>query len=146
MRRAHWTALKAALEPLGYEVYFTDATTKNLPDGTREVPAPPYLVVWSDSGRIDSPDLADAHVGTDARFGLTWVATSPEAALVVGERARNHLTPAGRGDLPGVPGERVWLLHEDTRGVQVDRDVVARDSNRHPAYGVDMFRLISTPA
>jgi hypothetical protein len=145
VNRAHLDAIRAVLAPLGYPVHFVEAPTSNLADGTRQVPVPPYLVIWSSLGALSGAALDNVRADIDDTFGVTYVAGTPEAALVVGQRVRDVLTPLGFGDL-SVPGRRAWVRHEDSRPIQVDRDVVARDLNRHPAYGVELFRLISTPA
>ena len=57
-------------------------------------------------------------------------------------QARALLTPTGVGSLT-VTGRTVTLEHVEARAVQIDRDVTIPDTNRHPAYGVDLFRLVS---
>ena len=58
--------------------------------------------------------------------------------------------PAGRALLaatrPTVTGRAVWLSLESSEPAAVDRDLTLPDTNRHPAYVVDRYRLISTAA
>jgi hypothetical protein len=126
-------AIKALLAPLGYPVYYVDA-----PDH----PAMPYVLLWGSSG-VPSPEQAIAGPSdlTDS-LGVTTVAATPEAVLIVRARIRTVLD----GARPTVAGSLVWLNLTDSRPTAVDRDVTDPATNRHPAYGVDMYRLVSVPA
>lgn len=134
----HVEALRAVLEPLGYPVPFVDAS------GTTEYP---YLLVWGAFAVPgDEVALDDAQTDIDEPFGITSVAATPDAVLVVRRRVKEALTPGGRPGRLAVDGRAVWVRHEDARPVDVDRDVTLPHSTRHPAFGVDMYRLVSTPA
>ena len=129
-------AIKAALTAAGVTNYYVDAPSSR---------TYPYALVWSSAGRPDiEPALVESSAFSDD-LGVTVVAASPEGVLSVGERVRAALAPFDGGS--GVVAGRITYLHHyDSRPVQVDRDVTITATNRHPAYGVDMYRLVSTPA
>lgn len=134
---AHVAALKALLAPLGYPVHFTEAPA---------APTMPYVLLWTSGG---SPSLEASIVGEtsthDSSLGVTVVAGTPDGVLIVQERVRATLTPLGVGTLT-VPGRLAWLRLMDSRPVAVDPAVTITATGKHPAYGVDMYRLVSTPA
>lgn len=135
--REHVTALKAALAPLGYPVHFVDVVGE---------PAYPYVLLWTSAGTPSTElplcDTADI----DDTVGVTGVGLSPEAVLAVLSRVRGVLSPSGRPVPLTVPGRAAWTRLRDSRTVQADRDVTVTGTNRHPFYGVDLYRLVSTPA
>lgn len=142
--RAHLDAMRARLAPLGRQVYFVDAPTSTAGDGTVVVPEAPYFVLWTSAG---DPSQERSVVGEtdshDSLVNLTSVAATPEDVLLVQERAREALCPGARPTALA-PGAVLTLFSAEQ--VRVDRDVVAPPLHRHPAYGVDVYRLISTPA
>lgn len=130
------TAIRAALTAAGVTNYYVDAPS----DRTY-----PYALVWSSAGR---PDIEAAVVESSAfsdDVGVTVVAASPEGVLTVTGRVRAALAPFEAGSVT-VAGRVTYLSRYDSRPVQVDRDVTITNTNRHPAFGVDMYRLVSTPA
>jgi hypothetical protein len=126
-------AIKALLAPLGYPVYYVDAPDR---------PTMPYVLLWGSSG-VPSSEQAIVGPGdlTDL-LGITTVAATPEAVLIVRSRVRTVLDDSR----PTSAGSLVWLNLADSRPTAVDRDVTDPTTNRHPAYGVDMYRLIAVPA
>jgi hypothetical protein len=135
--RAHVEALKVALATL-YPVHLIDASG---------VTSFPYLLLW---GSFATPGgevgLHDAQTDIVDLFGVTSVAATPEGVLTVRQRVRGVLTPGGRPGRLNVAGHAVWVRLEDSRPIDVDRDVTIPTTGRHPAFGVDMYRLTSTPA
>ena len=108
-----------------------------------EKPTYPYALVWSTSGL---PTAEQSLVGGDDLsdlVGVTTVHTTPRNAVkVAGEVVR----PALAGAHPVVAGRLVTLSLFDSRQVEVDEKVTLTDTNRHPAFAVDIYRLVSVPA
>lgn len=136
--RAHVDALKAMLAPLGYPVHFV------------EVPAPatyPYVLLWAGVG---APGLEqavdDVRQDIDTTLGVTGVGSSPESALALLEKVRTVFAPGGHHATVVVTGYQTTLRLYDSRTVTLDVDVTLSGTSRHPAYGVDLYRLIATPA
>lgn len=135
--KAHVAALKAALEVL-YPTHYVDASGAT---------GYPYLLLWSSPGTPGvEVALDDAQTDLDETFGITHVAATPEGVLTMTQRVRDVLTPRGRPGRLTVAGHSVWLRLDDSRPIDVDRDVVIPATGRHPAFGVDLYRLTSTPA
>lgn len=136
--KAHIAAITAVLEPLGWPVHFVDATGQTTPG---------YVLLWTGAG---APGTEVAVCGTltdlDARVGITAVAGTPDGVLDMQAAIRAVLQPAGRPLALAVPGRRAVLRLTDSQDVQVDRDVVYPPANRNPSFGVDLYRLVSTPA
>lgn len=130
---AHIAAVKALLAPLGYAVYYVDVP---------EAPTLPYVLLWGTGGTPGPERPLSGPTDLTDRLGVTCVAGTPEGVLIVAARVRGVLD----GAEPTVTGRRAWLHLWDSRAVQVDRDVTFPGTNRHPAYGVDLYRLTSAPA
>lgn len=131
----HVEAFKVALTVVGLDGHFVD-----VPDGS----ARPYVLLWTGSGRAPTEDAVAPGTDFEDTLGVTAVADTPEGALVVQRRARAAFSPfAGGSD--AVFGRRVWLDLYDSRAVQVDRDVTDTLTGRHPAFGVDLYHLVSVP-
>lgn len=137
--REHVTAIKAALAPLGYPVHFVAVPGDD--------PAYPYVLLWTSAG-VPSADLpvCDEATDLDDTVGVTGVGLSAEAVLAVLGRVRGVLSPSGGAGALTVPDRAAWLRLRDSRPVQADRDVTVSGTNQHPFFGVDLYRLVSTPA
>jgi hypothetical protein len=129
---AHLEAVQALLDPLGYPVYFVDVP---------QVPTYPYVLLWSSAGHMVAEAICDEQADLDDLLGVTFVAGTPAAALVVAAAVRRVLMDSE----PDVAGWSSLLRLFDSRPVQVDRDVTNPALNRHPAYGVDIYQYRSTP-
>jgi len=134
--RSHVTAIRAALTTASLVNYFADAGTD---------PTLPYVLLWTGSGAPPIEDSIASRGDFEATLGVTSVAGTPEGVLIVQAAARTALAAFASGST-AVTGRIVWLTLEDSRAVQVDRDVPVTATGRYPAYGVDMYRLRSTPA
>lgn len=101
----------------------------------------PYVLLWTGTGRPPVEESVAGSTVFEDDLGVTAVAALPLGVLSVQERAR-----AALASVPAdvVAGRRLSLSRYDSRPVQVDRDVTY--STGHPAYGVDMYRLVSVPA
>lgn len=132
--KAHIDGIKVLLEPYGHPVYFADVP---------ETPTYPYVLLWSGLGRLTSDEFDGAQDDLNDLLGVTIVAATPEAVLVAGPRVRSYLL----GERPIVEGRYVQPLYlHDSQQVTPDRDVTIPNTNRHPAFAVDLYRLISEPA
>ena len=131
--KAHIDAVKLLLAGLGCPLYYVDAAGAT---------TYPYVLIWSSAGQpgIESAVAADADLSD--LLGVTWVDTTPTNALTLAAAGR-ALLAATR---PTVTGWAVWLSLESSEPAAVDRDLTLPDTNRHPAYVVDRYRLISTAA
>lgn len=138
---AHVRAIKALLAPLGYDVYFGDAVKRGT--GGMVVPLTyPYLLLWTSAGLPGVEQAVDdVRLDIDGQVGVTAVATTADGVLIVQNRVRGVLAPGGRAVALTVPGRAAWLRLLDSRPVDIDRAITA-----HPAFSVDVYRLISTPA
>jgi hypothetical protein len=129
-------AIRAALTLASLTNYFADAGTS---------PTLPYVLVWTGSGAPPVEDSVASRGDFEASFGVTSVAGTTEGVLIVQAAARAALASFATGST-AVAGRIVWLTLEDSRAVQVDSAVTITATGKHPAYGVDMYRLRSTPA
>lgn len=143
--RSHLQALAAHLAPLGYPVHLYRANPQPGDPGDM-VPPVPYLVLrgaW-DSG--DEIPLSDSTTTLDTEVRVTATATTAEGAGVVLDRVRALLSP--RSDWTSVPMEG-WVVQVKRARAEiepdVDMDLRLPGSNRHPGFGVDSYRLHSTP-
>jgi hypothetical protein len=134
--RSHLAAIRAALTAADLSNYFADAGT---------APVLPYVLVWTGSGAPPVEDSISPLGDFEASFGVTSVAGTPEGVLIVQAAARAALASFAAGST-AVAGRVVWLTLEDSRAVLIDTDVTVTATGKHPAYGVDMYRLVSTPA
>mgnify|MGYP005982688843 CR=1 FL=1 len=122
-------AIRNLLAPTGYTVYDTEVPT---------TPTYPYVVVW---GGIAAPhpeqSIASDIGGVRDRLGVTVAAGTPTGARISHAAVRALLQPGG---FPiRLAGFRLKLT--DHQGVQVDRGESIIETNRHPAYAVDIFRV-----
>jgi hypothetical protein len=130
------STIRAALTAAGLSNYFADAGS---------APTLPYVLVWTGSGAPPIEDSVSPVGDFEASFGVTSVAGTPDGVLIVQAAARAALASFASGST-AVAGRVVWLTLEDSRAVQVDTDVTVTATGKHPAYGVDAYRLVSTPA
>lgn len=131
--KAHIDAVKALLAPWGKPVYYGD-----VPKATTY----PYVLLWSSAGRLISDEVCGTPDDLNDLLGVTTVAAEADAALVAVTKVRGYLM----GKQPSVAGRYVQPLRlADTRPVEVDEQVTHPDTDRHPAYLVDLYRLISEP-
>lgn len=131
--RAHIAAVEALLTPLGWATYYVDVP---------ETPATAYILLWGSSGLPSSEQPLRGPVDLTDGLGVTCVAATPYGVLSMRTAVRGVLDEAH----PVVAGRVVTLSLWDSRDTQVDRDVTLPDTGRHPAFGVDVYRLMSVPA
>lgn len=121
--------LVSLLATLGYEVYDTDVT---------DTPKFPYILVWGgDAGPHGEQNLGSQADGVWDRVGVTVAAGTPAGVRTVHKRVRALLQPEGFPiDLGGFV-----LKIRDHQPTQVDRDVKITNTDRHPAFCVDLYTV-----
>lgn len=130
--KRHIDAIRA-LVPAAYTSYYVEANP---------LPTPPYVIIWSSAGVLPAEvPVAGSSDLTDT-IGVTCVGQTPEAALIVLAAVRAALD----GSHPAVTGRATWLTLVGSQPVTIDTDVTIPNTTRHPAYGVDLYTLVSTPA
>lgn len=132
--KAHLDAAKAILEGIGYAVYIGDVP------GSATYP---YVLLWSSAGNLDSPAMCGEQSDLDDLMYVTMTAVTSDAALFMAPTIRQALI----GARLVVPGRFVQPLRiTGSQRVQVDQQVTLPKPNRHPAFVVDSYRVISEPA
>lgn len=132
--KAHILAMKARVESDGLPVHLIDVP----PSVT---PAYPYVLLWSSTGDEDSDDLGSTSYLND-QVGVTCVGLTPEAVWDVVSRTRAVLLD-WRPTVSGWYSQPLSIDASDR--IQADRDVTLPNVNRHPYYGVDLYRLVAEP-
>lgn len=138
--KAHVNALLTKIgSATGWQTYFVSAPQK---------PVFPYVLVWSpawSAGREASLDGTNEDL--DVLVGVTAVAATPIGVLDMHASIRAVLCPTGRPTRLPVSGRSAWVQLEPNYGqpVQEDEDVTL-ESGFHPSFGVEMYRLRSTPS
>lgn len=140
----HLKAIINVLTAQGLDVYLQDAVKYDDVGYPTELEYP-YLIVWTTSYRpTDEKALDDVADDITATIGITAVATTPQGAAIVAENAK-QLLGATKYRRLDVPGRLAYIRWSAFQTAQVDRDVKLPDTNRHPAFQVDIYRLESTP-
>lgn len=127
-------AIRARVESAGYPTAFGDAT------GLDQWP---YVLVWASPGQHDSELALSGAGGFEDLLGVTMVDTTATNVLVMAPIVRAALDRAAFdvGDL------HVVLRRARGYGqpVQVDRSATLTNSNSHPSFAVDRYRLTAQP-
>lgn len=130
-------ALLATLSPV-YPVYFVEVPST----ATR-----PYVLLWAGAGAPGLEESVDGvRADIDAQVGVTCVGDTSEAALAVAAKVRTVLAPGGAHAIVSATGWRAVLRLTDSRPVTIDTDVTIPNTNRHPSYGVDLYRIVAIPS
>ena len=120
--------LIALLETLGYDVYDTDVTESS--------PNFPYLLVWGgNSNPHPEQNLGSQSDGVSDWCGVTVAAGTAAGVRTVHEQVRDLIQPNG---FPLELAGYTLKIREHQR-TQVDRDEVITNTNRHPAFCVDIY-------
>lgn len=103
-------------------------------------PSFPYAVLYMDTGVGRVTKLCARTDLSTYRFQVTSVGLSDESARIVADAARARvldvrLTVAGQSCNP--------IRHETSIPLRPDTDVTIPDSNLHPMYAVDTYRIPS---
>lgn len=133
---AHLKALAAVLEPLGYPVHLVWAdtvTSQYVVLGGRGWDRPEEMPVCGLTDDLDTDVRVRAVTGTVAGVGTMLT------------RIRSLLSPNMGETVVPMGGRTVRVRYERSEFLDVDRDTTIAGTERHPAYGVDTYRLISEP-
>ena len=134
---AHLAAVKTHLGPLGYTAHLVWA-----PEVTGQ-----YLVLggraWERPRESPLSGLTD-DLDTDLR--ITAVTGTPEGASIMLARVRALLSPQLDETRVPMAGRDVRVRFERSEFLTVDQDQVITGTSRHPAVGVDTYRLTSQPS
>ena len=130
---AELDAITDALEALGWPVHYVD-----VPEHPTELP---YLVLGSSSGRMFGPALCADLTDLDDLLRVMVVHHNPQAVVLAHEQVRATL----HNTHPPVEGRAMTVRLLGSEPVAVDRDMTIAPTNRHPAYGVDIYRVTSVP-
>ena len=130
--KAHYAAIEAALAAL-YTTYVVDVPV---------TPTLPYYVLWGPAGTRPEEATVGGQLwdDVDTDVYVTAVAGTAEGVLTMQAAARSALSSLS------VAGHLVAVTLSDSRPLMVDRDVILPNTDRHPVYGVDVYRLQSTPS
>lgn len=121
-------AVRARLEANGLRVYVVDVP---------ERPAFPYVVLWAAAGTPSTEVALDGRfTDIDDTLGVTVTAGTPEGAFLLHEQVRGLLA-----DWRATAPRYAPLRLVDSQAVQVDREVTIPDTDRHPAFAVDLYRV-----
>lgn len=138
--RAELAAVKALLSPLHtvHEVVAFGTTTSPL--------TYPYYILWSSTGNAPEERSVRAETSDiDDLFGVSTVGLNADSVRIAAAQARAAICPNGLPASLTVAGRVVRVVFFEARPIQDDKDVTLT-SGAHPLYGVDLFRLVSTPA
>ena len=80
---------------------------------------------------------------TDVR--IKAVTGTPDGVAIMLNRIRVRMSPQLLPRLVPMTGRAVWLQFVRSEFIDVDQDVIITGTNRHPAVGVDTYRLVSEP-
>ena len=123
-----FSELATLLRSLGHKVYDTDVTDSS--------PAYPYILVWGgNSNPHPEQNLGSQVDGVSDWCGVTIAAGTVAGVRILLNDVRNILQPNG---FPIEVAGHVLKLREHQRP-QVDRDETITNTNRHPAFCVDIY-------
>lgn len=134
--RAHLEAVETALVSLGVTTHLYAA---------HEISGQ-YFVIGgrgADDGLEDGLCGPDGSIDTEVR--LTAVTGTPAGADIMLGNARDILSPGKQWTRLTVAGRSVHIKFERSEFIGIDQSVKFTNSDRHPAWGVDSYRLVSDP-
>ena len=108
----------------------------------KDKPQWPYVLLWGSGGQPASVTVGGVQDHLDDRLGVTCVSQSTLGVLDVVRRTRAALS----GFQPTSPAWHVQpLVLWESQTAQLDRDVTLPETNQHPVYAVDLYRLVGDP-
>lgn len=132
----HLKVIRSLIEARGFTVHIMSA------DGPITYP---YVLISPGYGRPGERPLSERLDSIDHDLQVRSVGGSATSMLGMLGAVRQILSPDKgwrRLDVPGRKAQVKFIRHEMS---EQDRDVVITGSKRHPHFGVDVFRLVSTP-
>lgn len=127
-------SVRALVEQAGYPTAFGDATGLD---------RWPYVLVWASPGQQDGEPALSGAGGFEDLLGVTMVDTTATNVLAMAPVVRAALDRA----VLATDGFHAVLRLARGYGqpVQVDRSATLTDSNSHPSFAVDRYRLTAQP-
>ena len=127
----------------GVTIYAVDVNAYDVFDERVTAVRYPYVLLWSSAGRLVSDEVCGTQDDLNDLLGVTTVARDGLGALTAVAKVR----PALIGKTPTVDGRYVQRLRLfSSEQIRPDESVKLPDTNDHPVYAVDQYRLISEPA
>lgn len=135
--KAHVDAVNAHLTPLSYATYTVWAPA----------PVPAQYVVIEVKGWDlgDELPLCGTNTVLDTEIRVKAVTGTPDGVLIMLDRIRDRLSPGWAWAPIPMTGRTAQTKFVRSEFVTVDRDAVITATSRHPAFGVDTYRLHSQP-
>ena len=135
--KAHLDAVKARVESLGVATFI----------GWAYDPPARYVILgpvtWDGS---DELPLCGPEDVLDETFRVKAVAgTTVDGALILLGLIRDELSPGLRWEPLYVPGRAAEVKFWRFERAAVDQSTTTTSTDRHPAFGVDTYRLMSQP-
>ena len=132
---AELTGLKARIETLTYPAFIVWATT----------PPAQYVVLGAKGWESPESALCTTSSSIDTDIRVRAVTGTPEGVVIMLDRIRNLLSPSLAETKITVAGRDVAIRFVRSEFIDIDQDTTITGTNRHPAFGVDTYRLISEP-
>lgn len=133
--RDHLEAVKARLDDTA-PTFLTWATSGNR-----------YFVVSATGADLsDEDNVATQRDTFDALVRVKAVTGTPEGVYTLLDLARDELSPDFASSSLTVAGRKAEIRFVRSEFVDVDQDVTITGTDRHPAVGVDTYRIVSQPA
>lgn len=85
-------------------------------------------------------DTIDAEVRVKATTGTA------DGVFIMLKALRDQLSPGLRESVLAVSGRHARLVYVRSEFIDIDQDTTITGTSRHPAFGVDTYRLISEPS
>lgn len=105
-----------------------------------------YVISFPAFSPSDERGICSTTDVIDTPVRLKAVTGTPEGVLTMLTLARNELSPGGASTALVVAGRNASIRFERSEFVDVDDSTTITDTDRHPAVGVDTYRLVSQPA
>jgi hypothetical protein len=109
-------------------------------------PPAQYVVVEGAADLTDEVPLAEVLETIDARIRVKAVAGTVAGVRIMLRNIRAEFSPTRVGTPLVVAGRVARLVFVRSEFVDVDQDTTITGTNRHPAFGVDTYRLVSEPS
>ena len=109
-------------------------------------PPAQYVVVQGPLDLTNEVPLAEVLETIDTSIRVKAVAGTVAGVRIMLRNIKAEFSPTRVGTPLAVAGRNARLVFVRSEFVDVDQDTTITGTNRHPAFGVDTYRLISEPA
>lgn len=105
-----------------------------------------YFVLTAPAHELsDEAAVSSTTDAFDFEVRVKAVTGTPEGVLAMLDLARAELSPGGRSSALTVAGRAATIRFVRSEFVDVDDSTTITGTNRHPAVGVDTYRVVSQP-